>query len=143
MLLKTLTYSGQYVAEELEAGASSTSLCPRGRMENVRMKNHAFSIHHCCQPASSTKVLRPWSSRQTPCRTVRPMFDKVGHGGVPQHFIWPVGKASISQLYHRFDEIRALTNNYTALSNVNTRIFDARPCHSREREPIYGCCQFP
>jgi hypothetical protein len=38
--------------------------------------------------------------------------------GVPQGFMWPVEKASMSQLYPLFDEIRAFSNNYTVLSNV-------------------------
>ena len=37
---------------------------------------------------------------------------------VPQSFIWPVVKASISQLYPLFDEIRALSSNYTVVSNT-------------------------
>ena len=37
---------------------------------------------------------------------------------ISQNFIWPVEKVSISQLYPLFDDIRALSNNYTVLSNV-------------------------
>jgi hypothetical protein len=37
---------------------------------------------------------------------------------VSQDFLWPVEKASISQLYPLFDEIRALSNNFTVLSNT-------------------------
>ena len=45
MLFKILTYSGRYVAEELEAGVSLVR-GSRGRMENVGMTNYPFSIHH-------------------------------------------------------------------------------------------------
>ena len=38
--------------------------------------------------------------------------------GISQNFIWPVEKASISQLYPLFDEIHALSNDFTVLSNV-------------------------
>ncbi|KAF8142138.1 hypothetical protein EV363DRAFT_1249340 [Boletus edulis] len=39
-------------------------------------------------------------------------------GGYSLSFIWPVAKASISQLYPLFDELRALSSNYTIISNV-------------------------
>lgn len=35
-----------------------------------------------------------------------------------QGFIWPAGTASVSLLYPLFEEIRALSNNYTILLNV-------------------------
>ncbi|KAF8549861.1 hypothetical protein OG21DRAFT_1420628 [Imleria badia] len=39
-------------------------------------------------------------------------------GGYSLSFIWPVVKASISTLYPLFDEIRALSSNYTVVSNT-------------------------
>ncbi|KAN0091547.1 hypothetical protein V8E55_005113 [Tylopilus felleus] len=39
-------------------------------------------------------------------------------GGYALGFFWPVGKASIVQLYPLFDEIRALSSNYTVVLNV-------------------------
>jgi hypothetical protein len=74
MLFKTPTYSGRYVEEELEAGASL--VCgSRGRMENVEMTNYPFSIYHyshsapngnrCFDPEDRAKCLAgpsdPWS----------------------------------------------------------------------------------
>ena len=51
MLFKILTYSGRYVAEALEAGASSVR-GSRNRMENARMTNYFLSVHYHCHPAS-------------------------------------------------------------------------------------------
>ncbi|KAH0836360.1 hypothetical protein J3R83DRAFT_7913 [Lanmaoa asiatica] len=39
-------------------------------------------------------------------------------GGYSLDFMWPAGKASVSLLYPLFEEIRALSSNYTVISNV-------------------------
>ena len=65
MLFKIPTYSGRYVVEELEAGASLVR-GSRGSMENVGMTNYPFSIHHCCHSApNSNRCFGP--GRRTEC----------------------------------------------------------------------------
>jgi hypothetical protein len=53
MPFKILTYSGRYVEEELEVGASLVR-DSRGRMGNMGKTDNPFSIHHCCHSAPNS-----------------------------------------------------------------------------------------